>query len=187
MRAFLLLLLVLSISGCSPWTRKATPQGQSGGSEQAVLVYLKLSGEGFGAPVERDRIFALEEELDAAIENAGAGEFDGNEFGGGECILFMYGPSADRLFQAVEPVLRASPSSRGGYAVKRYGEPGAREVRVELGNRNGISPSVPLPRRGHRQVAAGPYSGRSLSVSTLRTWVPAGSWSWKRLCSTCSG
>jgi hypothetical protein len=39
------------------------------------------------------------------------------------------------LFAAIEPTLRGSPLSRGGYAIKRYGEPDdpdAKEVRVDL-------------------------------------------------------
>jgi hypothetical protein len=44
----------------------------------------------------------------------------------------MYGPNADELFGAVEPVLRQSPLVRGGHAVVRYGEPGAREVRMNF-------------------------------------------------------
>ena len=67
--------------------------------------------------------------------NAGPGEFDGDEFGGGECTLYMYGPDADRLFGAVEEELRSSEHAGGGFAVKRYGaagDPSAREIRVDL-------------------------------------------------------
>lgn len=44
----------------------------------------------------------------------------------------MYGPDADALFAAVEPVLRAAALGPGAYAMKQYGDFGAREVRVEL-------------------------------------------------------
>ena len=103
--------------------------------QQAVLVYLPLSDDEFGDEEEREDLFELEDRLIAAIEEAAAGIFDGNEFGGGECVLFMYGPDADRLFAAVEPVLRAYEPARGGWAIKRYGppdDPDAREERVEL-------------------------------------------------------
>jgi hypothetical protein len=104
-------------------------------AEHAVIVQLKLSDEKFGASDERDAIHALTDRLAAAIEAALAGEFDGDEFGDGICTLYMYGPDADRLFAAVEPELRASPLSRGGHAVRRYGPATnrqAREVRVEF-------------------------------------------------------
>jgi hypothetical protein len=93
--------------------------------DQAVIAYLKLSGPGFGDGREVDRFQPLEDQLERAIEQVGVGEFDGDDFGEGECILYMYGPNADALFAVVEPVLRASPLSLGGRAVKQYGEPGA--------------------------------------------------------------
>ena len=103
--------------------------------EHAVLAYLKLSDAEFGTADERDSIHALSDRLEEAISDAGAGEFDGDEFGDGQCILFMYGPDADAIFSAIERILRESPHSRGGYVIKRYGEatdPTAKEVRVDL-------------------------------------------------------
>ena len=64
-----------------------------------------------------------------ADRSGDAGEFDGHEFGDGSCTLFMYGPDADALFAAVEPILRASPLADGAYAVKRYGDVGEVNVR----------------------------------------------------------
>jgi hypothetical protein len=101
--------------------------------EQAVIVHLPLSDDEFGSAEERETIFAFEDQIEQAIEKASAGEFDGNEFGGGECVLYMYGPDADRLLAAVEPLLRGFPPAVGGHAIKRYGtasDPGAKEVRV---------------------------------------------------------
>ena len=101
--------------------------------EQAVIVHFALSDSEFGSPEEREAIFAFEDQLEQAIAKASAGEFDGNEFGGGECVLYMYGPDADRLFAAVEPLLKGFPPAAGGHAIKRYGaasDPGAKAVRV---------------------------------------------------------
>jgi len=89
-----------------------------------------------GSPDEVSRLFALEEQIEKAIRAAKAGEFDGNEFGGNECVFYMYGPDADTLFAAVQPVIAAVSPPRGAHAIKRYGsadDPGAREERVELG------------------------------------------------------
>jgi len=47
----------------------------------------------------------------------------------------MYGPDADRLFGVVEPILKAAPLARGGFAIKRYGDAkdlNAVEARVDL-------------------------------------------------------
>jgi hypothetical protein len=103
--------------------------------EQAVIVHLKLSNDEFGTAEERDAIHTLCNALERVIESTFVGEFDGDEFGEGQCSLYMYGDDADALFAAVEPLLRASRLSRRGYAVKRYGDasdPSAREVRVDF-------------------------------------------------------
>jgi hypothetical protein len=101
--------------------------------EQAVIVHLRLSDDHFGSSGERQTLYVLQGEMAKAIEQADAGEFDGDEFGEGECVLYMYGPKADRLFAAIEPVLKSSPFASGGYAIKRYGDVGdlaAPQVRV---------------------------------------------------------
>jgi hypothetical protein len=94
-----------------------------------------LTDHPFGSDRERAAIFDLEDMLRGAIDDQGVGLFDGVEFGGGLCILFMYGPDADRLFAVVEPILKAAPLARGGFAIKQYGAPedlSAVEVRVDL-------------------------------------------------------
>ena len=90
--------------------------------EQAVIVHLPLRDGEFGSSDEQEAALALAEELGDAIASASAGEYDGEEFGGGRCVLYMYGPDADRLFMTIEPVLKRSEASRGGFAIKRYGE-----------------------------------------------------------------
>ena len=71
----------------------------------------------------------------AGFADAGVGEFDEDDFGKGESILYMYGPDADKLFDVIQPLLQRSPLTKGGYAIKRYGEAedeDAREVRVDF-------------------------------------------------------
>ncbi len=101
--------------------------------EHAVIVYLKPAGN----EVDFAGLNELEDQLTAAIDNAEAGEYDGNEIAldGSEIILYAYGRNADALYSAMEPTLLASNPGPGSYAIKRYGEaddPNAREVRVEL-------------------------------------------------------
>ena len=100
--------------------------------EHAVLVYLKLSDDEHGITEEREKIFTLEKTLTKAVERNQAGEFDGNEFGEGFCTLYLYGPDAEKLFQAAFPVLQEFDALHGSYVVKRYGKPGARQERIEL-------------------------------------------------------
>jgi hypothetical protein len=118
------------------WQRRRYGRGANMANEsrleQAVLVHLKLSNEGFGTDNDREAAWDLEDKLIRLIEATKVGEFDGTETGEGEHVLFMYGPDADKLFGAVGPVIRASAVARGGYVVKRYGGPGTREERVNL-------------------------------------------------------
>ena len=103
--------------------------------EQALIVNIRMTEARFGSERERVAIAALADDLERVIPEKQVGEFDGDEFGDGRCILYMYGPDADRLFEAVEPVLRAAAVARDGFAIKRYGEASnknAVEVRVNL-------------------------------------------------------
>jgi len=103
--------------------------------EQAVIAHLPLTEEPFGSEREREAIADLADMLHRAIDDHGVGEFDGEESGGGRCVLYMYGPDADRLFGVVEPILKAAPLARGGFAIKRYGDAkdlNAVEARVDL-------------------------------------------------------
>ena len=94
-------------------------------SDHAVLVHITSLPADSG-------LDEIEDPLIEAIESARVGEFDGNEIGADGAVLYMYGPDADALFAAVEPSLRAAPLGPGSYALKRYGDPGASESRVDL-------------------------------------------------------
>lgn len=104
------------------------------GAEHAVIVHYSLSDAEHGTVEEREAIFALEDRLESLIESQGLGEFDGNEFGGGEAVLYCYGPDAHRLFAGIEPELRAFPA-RPAFAHLRLGDvsdPHAPEERIDL-------------------------------------------------------
>jgi hypothetical protein len=73
-----------------------------------------------------------EDTLAKAIEESGVGWFDGIGRGIGFLDFYMYGPSADALFAVVEPLLRSFSPRPGSYVVKRYGDPGAFEVRIDI-------------------------------------------------------
>ena len=78
----------------------------------------------------------LEDKLIDAIESAAVGEFDGNEIAmdGSDGTLYMYGPSADRLFDVVRPVLASAECIHNAVATIRYGPPedGVQEKRVPI-------------------------------------------------------
>lgn len=100
--------------------------------EQAVIIYVPLSGGANGTTEEFDHLVAFEEKLEEAIIESGAGEFDGNEFGQSVFTYFMYGADADRLFSVVVPLLQSDDFIKKGRAVLRYGGPGAKQREVPL-------------------------------------------------------
>ncbi|MCJ7625490.1 MAG: hypothetical protein MUO76_18505, partial [Anaerolineaceae bacterium] len=97
----------------------------------AVLVYFKYGS------ADLSLLFALEERLRKIIDTAGVGEFDGNEIAtdGSDAVLYMYGPDADALFDAVRPALDAADFMKGALVVLRYGPPqdGVTEKEVVFG------------------------------------------------------
>jgi hypothetical protein len=126
----LLVLLLLFLT-----TRKLRiPQPVKAAEEQALIATVRLRSGDMGNAEERQRIVALEDRLTAAIKQSKAGEVDGDEFGNGVCTVYMYGPSADRLFKVALPILKKFVAPPGSYVVKRYGKPGAKQDRVALGD-----------------------------------------------------
>jgi hypothetical protein len=101
-------------------------------AEHAVIVNFNYGS------TDLEPLFELEEQLETAIAEADAGEFDGNEIAtdGSDGTLFMYGPDADRLFDVIRPILEAAPFMKGARVRKRYGPPedGVREAVVDVGS-----------------------------------------------------
>ncbi|MFD0435016.1 hypothetical protein ACWEGX_42310 [Streptomyces chartreusis] len=98
--------------------------------EEAVIAHYRLSDDQYGARAEREAIFDAERTMTAAVEVAGVGEVDGNEFGGGEAVLYAYGADAKALFKVMEPTLRGLPF-RPAHVVLRQGSRET-ETRVDL-------------------------------------------------------
>jgi hypothetical protein len=97
-----------------------------------IAVRFKLSTSGqFGSLEERAMVHRFSDSLASVIEDQQIGVFDGDEYGNGEGALFMYGPNADRLFEAVYLLLSTWSPVKGGYAIKRYGVP-ERSERIEF-------------------------------------------------------
>jgi hypothetical protein len=101
---------------------------QNPATEQAVLIHIPLTKD----PQDGATLFEIEDRVIEALETSRVGEWDGNEVGPDGAVIYLYGPDADRLFDAVRPALEDGPLPAGSYAVKQYGEPGSRESRVPL-------------------------------------------------------
>jgi len=89
-------------------------------TNQAVIIKFPISDE-FGTELEQNMAFDLEDNLIEAIADLDQADVDGHEFGGGEVIIYVYGPSADAIFEKVQPVLKAS-TLKPIRVTRRYGE-----------------------------------------------------------------
>jgi hypothetical protein len=72
--------------------------------QEALVIFLEWSDEQHGFDDDRESIFRLQDDIIKAIDDAQAGEFDGNEFGEGFCALHVWpeclepvGGSGDRF------------------------------------------------------------------------------------------
>mgnify|MGYP007085783896 CR=1 FL=1 len=75
--------------------------------DQAVILEIDLEGmEEFGTPAQHQEIERLEHKI-AELLPAKSG-LDGDEFGEGICTIYLYGPSAEEIFEAIETVLKSS-------------------------------------------------------------------------------
>ena len=111
------------------WRKITKPQPLSPAlPKECIAVYFKLETANFGTIEEMQEIHSFAGQLAQTIEASKTGVYDGDEFGEGECGLFMYGPDADRLFDVVYPLLSSWEKMRGGRIIKRYGQPGRSET-----------------------------------------------------------
>ena len=102
-------------------------------AKAAECVLIHLDGLNLSDEVYRDcDLSTLEDQLIEAIESDGAGELDGHETGPKESTIFTYGPDADRLYSAMEPVLLAYPLCQKARIVIRKGGPGSPQTEVQL-------------------------------------------------------
>jgi hypothetical protein len=98
--------------------------------EHAVIVYFEYGRQ------DMQPVYDLGDALENAIQNAGVGEFDGNEMAadGSNGTFYMYGPDADHLFEVVLPVLKSVDFIKNATVRIRYGPPteGVSEKTVKI-------------------------------------------------------
>lgn len=93
----------------------------------SLIVYIP-QGSVDGLFLER-----LEEELADAVWASGSGAHDGHGQGREYFEIFLDGPDAEAMFDAVAPVIEKHPLPKGSHAIKRFGAaPDARTERVDL-------------------------------------------------------
>ncbi|GAA1417872.1 hypothetical protein GCM10009601_12650 [Streptomyces thermospinosisporus] len=99
-----------------------------GDAEHAVIAHFRLAHGGFGEADQRQLVREARQAMATATEDARVGEVDGNEFGGGEAVVYAHGPDASALFKIMEPTLRSLPF-RPAHVLLRHGDS---ETRVDL-------------------------------------------------------
>jgi len=117
----------MRILGPWPLTNETVP-----GREQAVIISMRLSNDQFGSEAEDKSLAQLEAELEKCLEANEFGLWDGHETGGGYHKIFLYGPCAERLSEAVLTTVLEYPALPGSYMVKRFGEIGSDEQYIWL-------------------------------------------------------
>jgi hypothetical protein len=120
-----------SVKLLGPWplTTQAEP-----GREQAVILSMRLSNDNFGSDLEDQQLARLEARLERALADTSAGEWDGHETGGGYHKIFLYGPCAQKLSDAIMTTVLEFDALPGSYMVKRFGEIGSDEQYIWLGS-----------------------------------------------------
>jgi hypothetical protein len=97
--------------------------------DQAVLIHLDSMSLPDEIYEEHD-LATLEDRLTEALGNLGI--YDGHESGPGVTFVYLYGPDAEAMFRAIEPVLRDYPLARGAGVIIRRRAPGAPEREVRM-------------------------------------------------------
>lgn len=100
----------LVIQALEPIKRKKEKDTALSGS---VTVYLKLQGGEYGSDSEREKIRELTDHLDEVLNKNSVGHYDGDEYGNGECVLFMYTDDPEKLLPVIKPLLLASDFAKG--------------------------------------------------------------------------
>jgi hypothetical protein len=100
--------------------------------EQALIITIPLRSGKTGNPDELKRLHVLEDQLNLAIKDSKVGEYDGDEVGEGVFTIYIYGPSAERLFAVVRPILKRFRPPTGSFLIKRYGKLGSKQDRVAV-------------------------------------------------------
>ena len=99
----------------APFLAKPDPM-----EEQLVMLHIPLRGDSL-TKEESGQYAKLEDDLDTAATKAGVGKLDGNEIGGGEYTIWMYGRNATKLAEVVKSSLKGRALPKGCTLFLRHG------------------------------------------------------------------
>ena len=113
------------------WRQSAEATFEAYGDKHRVSLWLRLYDPDFESTREQQRVFALENELMRALDEAGAGEHDTNSLEKGFMAMRMVGADADAIVAVIQPLLAEAPA--GSYLAVRRGPASTGEDRIEVG------------------------------------------------------
>lgn len=113
------------------WRQSAEATFEAYADKHRVTLWLRLYDPDFEATREQQKVFALENELMRALDEAGAGEHDTNSLEKGFMAMRMVGEDADAIVAVIVPLLAEAP--QGSYLAVRRGPAGTGEDRLEVG------------------------------------------------------
>jgi hypothetical protein len=115
----------------SEWLQSAEATFEAHADKHRVTLWMRLYDPDFETMREQQKVFALENELMRALDEAGAGEHDTNALEKGFMAMRMVGPDADAIVAVILPLLAQAPE--GSYLAVRRGPSGVGEDRLEVG------------------------------------------------------
>jgi hypothetical protein len=119
-----------SDGGRGPFLEATDATFELHGDRHRVSVWLRLSDPSFENEREQVRLFALEDRLMRALDEAGTGEHDTNALEAGYLAIRLVGPDADAIVATIGPLLGEAPP--GSYLAVRRGPSGSAEDRVDI-------------------------------------------------------
>lgn len=113
------------------WRQSAEATFEAHADKHRVTFWMRLYDPDFETMREQQKVFALENRLMRALDEAGVGEHDTNSLERGFMAMKMVGADAGAIVAVVEPLLTDAPA--GSYLAVRRGPAGTGEDRLEVG------------------------------------------------------
>ena len=113
------------------WRQSAEATFEAHADKHRVTFWMRLYDPDFETVREQQRVFAMENALMRALEEAGTGEHDTNSLEKGFLAMRMVGADADAIVAVIQPLLAEAPA--GSYLAVRRGPASTGEDRIEVG------------------------------------------------------
>ncbi len=113
------------------WRQSAEATFDAHADKHRVTFWMRLYDPSFENMREQQKVFATENTLMRALDEAGAGEHDTNSLEKGFMAMRLVGDDADAIVAVVLPLLADAPE--GSYLAVRRGPAGTGEDRIFVG------------------------------------------------------